>query len=176
MTVGDAGAAGVRLAPAASPPAALASKTAAAAIDRGPPTDRIQVAMAILPSSRNERGSRSFTSAGDRDIDALRRTTVAGAARSRGAPAKRGERARLRFRLGQLGRGARVGDDSAAHRQRQAIAAYERGTDRDREIEIARGAEPPGRAGVRAAPHRLELLDDLHRALLGRASDRAARE
>ena len=58
----------------------------------------------------------------------------------------------------------------------EAVAAHQRGADGDRQIQIAGGAQPAGRAGVGAAAHRLELFDDLHRAPLGGAGDRAAGE
>ena len=69
-----------------------------------------------------------------------------------------------------------VGDDAAADVDAQLVAGEHADADRDREIERAAGAEVAERAAVGAAPRRLELVDDLHRADLRRAGDRAAGE
>ncbi len=94
-----------------------------------------------------------------------------------GAEVRKGARLDLRLRPLVLGR--RVDDDAAAHGDREPparAAAHERRADRDGEIQIAGGAEPARRARVGAPRDRLELVDDLHGAALGRARDRAARE
>ena len=76
-------------------------------------------------------------------------TAVAVAAALPGATERR-ERPRLDLGLAQLALGGRVDHDAAADRQLQLTAAQHGGADGDRQIEIARGAQPAGRAGVEA--------------------------
>ena len=66
--------------------------------------------------------------------------------------------------------------DAAADVQRQPPAVGDERPDEDARLHRAVGPDPAERAGVRAAPDRLEPLEDLHRADLRRAGDRAARE
>ena len=66
--------------------------------------------------------------------------------------------------------------DAAADVERQPLAVRDERPDEDRRAEPPVGPEPRHRAAVRAAPDRLEALDDLHRPDLGRAGDRAAGE
>ena len=69
----------------------------------------------------------------------------------------------------------RVGDDAAAGLQEQPVALAHQRADDDVEVELPLG-DPAERPGVRAATHRLELVDDLHAAHLGAAGDGAAGE
>ena len=56
------------------------------------------------------------------------------------------------------------------------IAVKHQRADRDRLIHVAARAEVAHRAAVESAAHRLEFLDDLHGAHLGRAHQRAGRK
>src|SRR5207245_2529687 len=85
-------------------------------------------------------------------------------------------RARLVHTLAMLGRGIRVGDDPGPRLHVDAAAAEEREADRDRRVHRAREREVADGATVDPASHGLELLDDLHRADLGRAGERPRRE
>ena len=68
-----------------------------------------------------------------------------------------------------------VGDDPGAGLHARPAAAPHHRADRDRGVEVAGEVEVADDPGVRAALHRLELVDDLHRPHLGRAADRARR-
>src|SRR5688572_1054018 len=71
---------------------------------------------------------------------------------------------------------ARVGDDAAAGPEPDHAAGMHQRADRDVDVHAAVEAEVADGPAIDAAPLRLELLDDLHRAQLGRARDRAAGE
>ena len=66
--------------------------------------------------------------------------------------------------------------DPAADVERQAPAVGDERPDQDARLHRAVRPDPAERPGVRAAPDRLEALEDLHRPDLGGAGDRAARE
>ena len=71
----------------------------------------------------------------------------------------------------------RVGDDAGAGLHVGVLAvAHRDGPNRDAEIEIAGKVEIADGAAVEPAPRRLEPADDLHRANLRRAGQRAGRE
>ena len=70
--------------------------------------------------------------------------------------------------------GVRVGDDAAAGAEVYAAVAHHRRADGDVGVERAGHAPVADRPAVDAAARRLALGDDLHRAQLGRARDRAA--
>src|SRR5206468_1035579 len=84
--------------------------------------------------------------------------------------------ARLVDRLLILQLGHRVGDETGAGLYIDRVAAADERADRDREIEVAGVADVADRAAVDRALVRLELVDDLHRANLGRARERAGRK
>ena len=72
--------------------------------------------------------------------------------------------------------GVGVGHDRAADVQVGAAAGDHGRADHDCQVAGAVGRQPAEGAGVRAAAHGLELLDQLHRAHLGRSGHRAGRE
>ena len=72
--------------------------------------------------------------------------------------------------------GMRVGDGAAARLQVRDAVLDDDGADVDRGVELAGVGEVADRAAVAAALDRLELVDDLHRADLRRARERARRE
>ena len=81
--------------------------------------------------------------------------------------------ARLGLRLALLVAGVGVGDDPAAGLQVGRAVAHERRADVDAGVEVAGVGQVADRPAVGAALDRLELVDDLHRADLGRARERA---
>ena len=85
-------------------------------------------------------------------------------------------RARLVLRLLPLGLGHRIVDDAGAGLRVEHAVLDHRGADRDRGVHVVLEAHVADRARVDAAARRLELVDDLHRAHLGRAAHRAGRE
>src|SRR5450759_4412543 len=70
----------------------------------------------------------------------------------------------------------RVGDDAAAGPETDRAARVDQRADRDVQVHVAVASDIPDRAAIHASTGRLELPDDLHRAQLGRAGDRAARK
>src|SRR5690606_38764677 len=85
-------------------------------------------------------------------------------------------RARLVLGLLPLVLGNRVGDDARGSFDVERAVLDDRGADRDREVEVADERDVAAGAAVQAAPGRLELVDDLHRADLRRARQGAGRE
>ena len=79
-------------------------------------------------------------------------------------------------RLLVLRLGVGVGHDPRARAQEDLAVLHEQRADRDRGVHVARIVEVADAAAVGAAPQRLELVDDLHRAHLRRARERAGRE
>ena len=89
----------------------------------------------------------------------------------------RGEqRPRLVVALQVLELGVAVGHDPGAGLHARPVAPPHHRADRDRGVEVAGEVEVADDARVRAALHRLELVDDLHRPHLGRAAHGAGRE
>src|SRR5204863_7727336 len=86
------------------------------------------------------------------------------------------QRARLVERLLPLAVGRRVVDDAAAGLRIEDAALDDSGAQRDRGVHVVLEREVADRAGVNAAAGGLELVDDLHRAHLGRAGHGARRE
>ena len=86
------------------------------------------------------------------------------------------QRARLEQHLLVLGLGVGLHDDRAAGADRGGLAVHDDRADHDVEVAAAAQPEVADRAGVDAARLVLELVDDLHRALLRGAGHRAARE
>ena len=84
--------------------------------------------------------------------------------------------ARLRTRLLELVRGLGVGDRAAAGLDVGDAVLDHDGADVDAGVEVAGVGQPADRAAVAAALDGLELVDDLHRAHLRRARQRARRE
>ena len=83
---------------------------------------------------------------------------------------------RLGLGLGQLVGGPGVRDGPAPGLDVGHAVLDHDGADVDAGVEVARVAQPPDRAAVPAALDGLELVDDLHRADLGRARERARRQ
>src|SRR5688572_17950845 len=75
---------------------------------------------------------------------------------------------RLALRLLPFGGGLGVGDDASARLDVQLPVLDDRGAQRDGHVHVAVKAQVADRARVDAALHRLQLVDDLHRAHLGR--------
>ena len=71
-----------------------------------------------------------------------------------------------------LGRG--IGDDPSAYGNSYRVAAKDHGADRDAELHVRIAVEVADGAAVGSARRRLELMDDLSGADLGRAGDAAA--
>ncbi|NJD29241.1 MAG: hypothetical protein FIA92_13210, partial [Chloroflexi bacterium] len=89
---------------------------------------------------------------------------------------RRQRAARLGQRLGPfLGRVAAPGDP-ATDMQADSLAVGDERSNEDARLHAAVGTDPAGGARVRPATNRLEALEDLHGADLGRAGDRAAGE
>ena len=80
---------------------------------------------------------------------------------------------RLRFGFREFARRLRVGDDAGARLDHDLVVQHQRRPNRDTRIH-ARCAptDVADGAGVRAAPLRLQLVDDLHRAHFRGAADR----
>src|SRR5205809_7428149 len=83
------------------------------------------------------------------------------------------ERAGLVLRLAPFVLRNRIGDDPGGGLHVEPAILHYAGANGDGEIEVAVEAEVTRRARVDAALLGLELVDDLHRAHLGRARDRA---
>ena len=85
-------------------------------------------------------------------------------------------RARLVDRFVEFGGGIGIRDHAAARLNVYAIVLDQQRAQRDRSIGVAGVAEIADRAGIDAAPHRFELVDNFHRADFRRARDRALRK
>ena len=88
----------------------------------------------------------------------------------------RSRAAALFLRLSVLLRGHRVGDDAGAGLHVGHAVLDDHRADADAGVEVAAVAEVADGAGVGAAAHRLELVDDLHGAHLGGAAHGAGGE
>src|SRR5881628_1027334 len=86
------------------------------------------------------------------------------------------QRARLRLGFSPFHLGHRVGDDASRGLHVQGLVLHDAGADRDRDVHVAGEAQVAAGAAVDAALDWLELVDDLHRADLRRAGQRARRE
>src|SRR5438067_4971903 len=86
------------------------------------------------------------------------------------------ERARFVLRLLPFRLWIGIGDDAGGRLDVHLAAFDDRGADGDRDIHVAVEAEITDGAAVDAALHRLELIDELHRAHLRCAGDRARRK
>src|SRR5687767_12605510 len=71
---------------------------------------------------------------------------------------------------------ARVGHDAAAGPEADHAARVDQRADRDVQVHAAVEADVADGPAINPAALRLQLLDDLHRAQLGRPGDRSARE
>ncbi len=94
---------------------------------------------------------------------------------SRG-PKRLEQGARLRQGFLVFALGVRVGHDAAAYVEISATPLQEKGTDEDVEIGTAVETEIAGGAGVDAAAHRFQRIDDLHAADLGDPGDAGPRK